>query len=134
MWIYLLSFLGIFLENSFFFSGEKVFFFSIPFFSYVLLKKRGNSLIPLLLTILLVSLQGNSYFSFFLYFLCYGVVFYFAFRNMEYNQGTVFYLTIIELGFYSILQNYHWNFLCFMIHAFCFLGLNYYYLKKYYKD
>ncbi|EHO16901.1 hypothetical protein HMPREF9466_02842 [Fusobacterium necrophorum subsp. funduliforme 1_1_36S] len=64
MWIYLASFVGIFLENSFFFSGEKVFFVSIPFFSYVLLKQRGGSILPLLITVIFVSLQGNSYFSF----------------------------------------------------------------------
>ena len=62
MWIYLASFVGIFLENSFFFSGEKVFFVSIPFFSYVLLKQRGGSILPLLITVIFVSLQGNSYF------------------------------------------------------------------------
>ncbi|SRR3712207_4747548 len=134
MWVYILSFIGIFLENSFFFSGEKVFFISIPFFSYILLKQRGNSILPLLITIILISLQGNSYFIFFLYFLCYGITFYFVFRNLEYNQGTVFYLTLIELVFYSILQNYHWNLLYFVVHGLCFLILNYYYLKKCYKD
>ncbi|AVQ20212.1 hypothetical protein A2U10_08730 [Fusobacterium necrophorum subsp. funduliforme] len=132
MWIYLASFVGIFLENSFFFSGEKVFFVSIPFFSYVLLKQRGGSILPLLITVIFVSLQGNSYFSFFLYFLCYGLIFYLLFRNMEYNQGTVFYLSMIELIFYSILQNYHWNLFYFVIHGVCFLVLNYYYLKKCY--
>ena len=61
MWLYILSLLGIFLENSIFFTGEKVFFITIPFFTYVLLKKRGDGVFSLLIILVLVALQGDRY-------------------------------------------------------------------------
>lgn len=134
MWLTIFSLLGIFLENSIFFSGEKVFLISLPFFTYTLLKKNENGIFVLILVMLLISLQGGRYLEFFLSFFLYSCVCYFLFRHMEYNQGTIFHVTILELIFYGILRYSAWNIYYFVIHGLIFFLLNYIYLKECYKE
>lgn len=134
MWLYVFSLLGIFLENSIFFSGQRVFFITIPFFTYVLLKKKGDDVFTLLLVIGIIALQGERYIYFFLYFFLYSCLCYFLFRHMEYNQGSVFYLTILELIFYILLQYSSWNVWYLGMHGIVFLGMNYFYLKDYNRE
>lgn len=134
MWLYILSLLGIFLENSIFFTGEKVFFITIPFFTYVLLKKRGDGVFSLLIILVLVALQGDRYLYFFMYFLFYSCLCYFLLRQMEYNQGSIFYITILELFFYILLQYPNWNLWYLGMHGIVFLGMNYIYLKDCYRE
>lgn len=132
--LYFISLLGVFLENSVFVSAEKLYFVSIPFFSYLLFKKEGNTSIPLLLVILFVALQGDRYFYFLLYFSLYAILCYFLFRYMEYNQGTIVYLTILEIVFYAILRYQEWNPTFLVAHIVVFFLLNYFYFKGTYKE
>lgn len=132
--LYFISLLGVFLENSVFVSAEKLYFVSIPFFSYLLFKKEGNTSIPLLLVILFVALQGDRYFYFLLYFSLYAILCYFLFRYMEYNRGTIVYLTILEIVFYATLRHQEWNPTFFVAHIVVFFLLNYFYFKGTYKE
>lgn len=132
--LYFISLLGVFLENSVFVSAEKLYFVSIPFFSYLLFKKEGNTSIPLLLVILFVALQGDRYFYFLLYFSLYAILCYFLFRYMEYNRGTIVYLTILEIVFYAILRYQEWNLTFLVAHIVVFFLLNYFYFKGTYKE
>ncbi|MBR8701188.1 hypothetical protein IX317_001629 [Fusobacterium sp. DD29] len=126
--IYIISLLGILIENSLPFNGN-IYIITLSFFIYLVNLKQKRNLLYISLISLLLSLQTDYFLRFFVILLVsYGVVTY-IFENLSYSKFNIILIAVIQMIMYKLLiiKELQINYL--IINFIGCLILNYIYVK-----
>ena len=126
--IYILSFLGIIIENSLPLSGV-VLVVTLPFFTYLVNLKRIRSVTCIFLMALILSLQTNDFAEQFVMMAAVYYLFNFIFINMVYNKENTLFISILQLGVYFVLNYKNCSKFYLILNLVGFLIINYFYIR-----
>ena len=123
--IYILSFLGIIIENSLPITGT-VFVVTIPFFTYLVNLKRIRSVSCIFLMTVIMSMQTHNFVEQFVIMAVFYYLFNFIFINFVYNKENILSISLLQLGLYFVLT--YKNYDKFYI-GLNFIIINYFYIR-----
>lgn len=126
--LYIISFLGVFIENSLPFSAN-IYIVTLSFFIYLISLKQKRNVILVVLISLLLALQTNHFFRFLVILVCSYYIISYLFSNLSYSKVNILIISLIQLCIYSLLaiNNLQINYL--IINFIGFIVLNYIYIK-----
>lgn len=126
--IYILSFLGIIIENSLPLSGA-VFIVTLPFFTYLVNLKRVRSVTCIFLMAFIMSLQTHDFVEHFVMMAGFYYLFNFIFMNMVYNRENIIFISFLQLGVYFVLNYKTCTNFYLILNLIGFLIINYFYVR-----
>lgn len=126
--IYILSFLGIIIENSLPLSGV-VLIVTLPFFTYLVNLKRIRSVTCIFLMTLIMSIQTHDFAENFVIMAIFYYLFNFIFINMVYNKENTLFISILQLGVYFVLNYKNCSKFYLILNLIGFLIINYFYIR-----
>lgn len=126
--IYILSFLGIIIENSLPLSGV-VLIVTLPFFTYLVNLKRIRSVTCIFLMTLIMSIQTHDFAENFVIMAIFYYLFNFIFINMVYNKENTLFISILQLGVYFVLNYKNCSKFYLILNLVGFLIINYFYIR-----
>lgn len=126
--IYILSFLGIIIENSLPLSGV-VLIVTLPFFTYLVNLKRIRSVTCIFLMTLIMSIQTHDFAENFVIMAIFYYLFNFIFINMVYNKENTIFISILQLGVYFVLNYKNCSKFYLILNLVGFLIINYFYIR-----
>lgn len=126
--IYILSFLGIIIENSLPLSGV-VLVVTLPFFTYLVKLKRIRSVTCIFLMALILSLQTNDFAEQFVMMAAVYYLFNFIFINMVYNKENIVFISLLQIGVYFVINYKNCTKFYLILNLIGFLIINYFYVK-----
>lgn len=126
--LYIISFLGIFIENSLPFSAN-IYIITLTFFIYLISLKQKRNIFFVVLISLLLALQTNYFFRFLLILTCSYYLISYLFSNLSYSKVNILIISLVQLCIYSLLaiKNLQINYL--ILNFIGFIFLNYIYIK-----
>ena len=119
--IYILSFLGIIIENSLPLSGV-VLVVTLPFFTYLVNLKRIRSDTCIFLMALILSLQTNDFAEQFVMMAAVYYLFNFIFKN-------IVFISLLQRGVYFVINYKNCTKFYLILNLIGFLIINYFYVK-----
>ena len=126
--IYILSFLGIIIENSLPLSGV-VLIVTLPFFTYLVNLKRIRSVTCIFLMTLIMSIQTHNFVEYFIIMAIFYYLFNFIFVNMVYNRENIIFISLLQIGVYFILNYENYSRFYLILNLVGFLIINYFYIR-----
>lgn len=126
--IYILSFLGIIIENSLPLSGV-VLIVTLPFFTYLVNLKRIRSVTCIFLMTLIMSIQTHNFVEHFIIMAIFYYLFNFIFVNMIYNRENIIFISLLQIGVYFILNYENYSRFYLILNLVGFLIINYFYIR-----
>lgn len=126
--IYILSFLGIIIENSLPLSGV-VLVVTLPFFTYLVNLKRIRSVTCIFLMALILSLQTNDFAEQFVMMAAVYYLFNFIFINMVYNKENIVFISLLQMGVYFVINYKNCTKFYLILNLIGFFIINYFYVK-----
>lgn len=126
--IYILSFLGIIIENSLPLSGV-VLIVTLPFFTYLVNLKRIRSVTCIFLMTLIMSIQTYNFVEHFIIMAIFYYLFNFIFVNMVYNRENIIFISLLQIGVYFILNYENYSRFYLILNLVGFLIINYFYIR-----
>ena len=125
--IYILSFLGIIIENSLPLSGV-VLIVTLPFFTYLVNLKRIRSVTCIFLMTLIMSIQTHDFVENFIIMALFYYLFNFIFINMVYNRENIIFISLLQIGVYFVLNYENYSRFYLILNLVGFLIINYFYI------
>lgn len=126
--IYILSFLGIIIENSLPLSGT-IFIVTLTFFTYLVNLKRVRSVTCIFLMAFIMSLQTHDFVEHFVIMAGFYYLFNFIFMNMVYNKENIIFISFLQLGVYFVLNYKTYTNFYLILNLIGFLVANYFYVR-----
>lgn len=126
--IYILSFLGIIIENSLPLSGA-VFIITIPFFTYLVNLKRIRSVSCIFFMTVIMSMQTHNFVQQFIIMALFYYLFNFIFINFVYNKENILSISLLQLGMYFVLTYKNYNKFYLVFNFIGFIIINYFYIR-----
>ena len=126
--IYILSFLGIIIENSLPITGS-VFIVTIPFFTYLVNLKRIRSVSCIFLMTVIMSMQTHNFVEQFVIMAVFYYLFNFIFINFVYNKENILSISLLQLGLYFVLTYKNYDKFYIGLNFIGFIIINYFYIR-----
>ncbi|WP_410208130.1 hypothetical protein [Fusobacterium sp.] len=126
--IYILSLLGILIENSLPF-GANIYIVTLSFFIYLVSVKQKSSLIFIGIISLLLSLQTDYFLRFFLIMLLSYYIVSYIFLNLSYRRLNIFLISLMQMVMYAALTVKNMKIDYLIINFIGCMILNYIYIK-----
>lgn len=126
--LYIISLLGIFIENSLPFSTN-ICIVTLSFFIYLVSLKQKRNVVFVILISLLLALQTNYFFRYLIILVCSYYIISYLFSNMAYSKLNILPMTAIQMVIYCLLtyKNIRINYL--IINFIGVMVLNFIYIK-----